>query len=122
MTPRPSHAPDPPPRAATPARAGAGPAAPPRKGLVAPSRAGVAAPRGDLAAPPRTGLAASERVGLTAATRADFALGRGREGTPDAIRALGVAVETVPLVHEVGRRGKISSSALRARLAVAHAA
>ncbi|WP_306765391.1 hypothetical protein [Solirubrobacter soli] len=52
----------------------------------------------------------------------DFALGRGREGTPDAIRALGVDVETVPLLHEVGRREKISSSTLRARLAVAHAA
>jgi riboflavin kinase/FMN adenylyltransferase len=52
----------------------------------------------------------------------DFALGRGREGTPTAIRALGVDVETVPLLRETGRREKISSSTLRARLAVAHAA
>ena len=38
------------------------------------------------------------------------------------MRALGIEVVTVPLLHEVGRREKISSSTLRARLAVAHAA
>ena len=52
----------------------------------------------------------------------DFALGRGREGTPDALRALGIDVVTVPLLCEIGRREKISSSTLRRRLAVAHAA
>jgi riboflavin kinase/FMN adenylyltransferase len=51
---------------------------------------------------------------------ADFALGRGREGTPDALRALGIEVIAVPLLHE--GREKISSSTLRARLAMAHAA
>ena len=47
----------------------------------------------------------------------DFALGRGREGDLPALRALGVEVISVPLVHEAGRGEKISSSALRARLA-----
>ena len=51
----------------------------------------------------------------------DFALGRGREGTIDALRALGVEVVTVPLMREPGRREKISSSRLRARLVAAHA-
>ena len=51
----------------------------------------------------------------------DFALGRGREGTPDALRALGVEVMTVPLMCEPGRLEKISSSRLRARLVAAHA-
>ncbi|MBE2315942.1 hypothetical protein DVA67_008145 [Solirubrobacter sp. CPCC 204708] len=51
----------------------------------------------------------------------DFALGRGREGDVPALRALGVDVVTVPLVREAGHE-KISSSVLRARLAVAHAA
>jgi riboflavin kinase/FMN adenylyltransferase len=51
----------------------------------------------------------------------DFALGRGREGTVDALRAMGVEVVTVPLMCEPGRREKISSSRLRARLVAAHA-
>jgi riboflavin kinase/FMN adenylyltransferase len=51
----------------------------------------------------------------------DFALGRGREGTIDALRAMGVDVVTVPLMCEPGRREKISSSRLRARLVAAHA-
>jgi riboflavin kinase/FMN adenylyltransferase len=52
----------------------------------------------------------------------DFALGRGREGTPEALRATGVEVVTVPLLREIGRREKISSSVLRTRVAMAHAA
>jgi riboflavin kinase/FMN adenylyltransferase len=49
----------------------------------------------------------------------DFALGRAREGDVPALRALGVDVVTVALLQEAGRGGKISSSALRARLAAA---
>lgn len=52
----------------------------------------------------------------------DFALGRGREGDVRALRAMGVEVVTEPLLCEAGRPEKISSSVLRARLAVAHAA
>jgi riboflavin kinase/FMN adenylyltransferase len=52
----------------------------------------------------------------------DFALGRAREGDVGALRALGVDVITVPLVHELERGEKISSSTLRARLAHAAAA
>jgi riboflavin kinase/FMN adenylyltransferase len=51
----------------------------------------------------------------------DFALGRGREADVDGLRALGVDVVTVPLMCEPGRREKISSSRLRARLVAAHA-
>ena len=51
----------------------------------------------------------------------DFALGRGREADVDGLRALGVDVVTVPLMCEPGRREKISSSKLRARLVAAHA-
>jgi riboflavin kinase/FMN adenylyltransferase len=51
----------------------------------------------------------------------DFALGRGREGTIDALRAMGIEVVTVALMCEPGRREKISSSRLRARLVAAHA-
>lgn len=52
----------------------------------------------------------------------DFALGRGREADVHALRALGVEVVTEPLLREPGQPEKISSSVLRARLAVAHAA
>jgi riboflavin kinase/FMN adenylyltransferase len=54
----------------------------------------------------------------------DFALGREMGYPPttvDALRALGVDVVTVPLLREPGRREKISSSRLRARLVAAHA-
>jgi riboflavin kinase/FMN adenylyltransferase len=51
----------------------------------------------------------------------DFALGRGREGDVAALRAMGVDVVTVPLMCEPGRREKISSSLLRARLVATHA-
>ena len=43
------------------------------------------------------------------------------EGTVDALRAMGIDVVTVPLMCEPGRREKISSSRLRARLVAAHA-
>jgi riboflavin kinase/FMN adenylyltransferase len=53
----------------------------------------------------------------------DFALGRDREGSVDALRALGLEVVAVPLVRAPGRREKISSSEIRSRIAqVAYAA
>jgi riboflavin kinase/FMN adenylyltransferase len=52
-----------------------------------------------------------------------FAFGRCREGSVDALRALGLEVVTVPLVRAAGRREKISSSEIRSRIArVAYAA
>ena len=51
----------------------------------------------------------------------DFALGRGREGTCARCARSASRSITVPLVHEAGRGEKISSSALRARLAAAAA-
>jgi riboflavin kinase/FMN adenylyltransferase len=47
----------------------------------------------------------------------DFALGRGRAGTPERIRALGLPVVTVELVRARGEVEKISSSAIRRRRA-----
>jgi riboflavin kinase/FMN adenylyltransferase len=47
----------------------------------------------------------------------DFALGKGREGTVPALRALGIEVIAVPVVHLAGHALKISSSSIRRAIA-----
>jgi riboflavin kinase/FMN adenylyltransferase len=43
----------------------------------------------------------------------DFALGAGREGTPERLRELGVDVQTHPLVMAAGGQAKVSSTTIR---------
>ena len=47
---------------------------------------------------------------------ADFALGAGRAGTPDRLRAFGVDVRTIPLVMAADGSEKVSSSSIRRRI------
>jgi riboflavin kinase/FMN adenylyltransferase len=47
----------------------------------------------------------------------DFALGRGREGTPVRLRELGLDVHTLPLVPSAGSTGKASSTNVRNAIA-----
>jgi riboflavin kinase/FMN adenylyltransferase len=46
----------------------------------------------------------------------DFALGSGRQGTPEKLRELGLDVRTHPLVMAAGGTEKVSSSSIRRRL------